>query len=46
VKKKNNESVKRYEVLVSEFTKTVSKNVLEILKNLNLEFETFLKSNE
>ena len=42
----NSESVKRYGVLVSEFTKTVSKNVLEMLKNLNLEFEIFLKSNE
>ena len=42
----NSESVKKYGVLVSEFTKTVSKNVLEMLKNLNLEFEIFLKSNE
>ena len=32
--------------LVSEFTKTVSKNVLEMTENLNKEFDNFLKSNE
>ena len=42
----NSESIKKYGVLVSEFTKTVSKNVLEMTENLNKEFDNFLKSNE
>ncbi len=42
----NSESIKKYGVLVSEFTKTVSKNVLEMTEKLNKEFDDFLKSNE
>ena len=41
----NSESVKKYGVLVTEFTKTVSYEVLNLLNELYIEFQKFLQEN-
>lgn len=41
----NSESVKKYGVLVTEFTKTVSHEVLNLLNELYIEFQKFLQEN-
>ena len=41
----NSESVKKYGVLVTEFTKTISNEVLRLLLELRREFDIFLTEN-
>ena len=41
----NSDSVKKYGILVTEFTKTVSNEVLRLLAELRLDFDTFLSEN-
>ena len=41
----NSDNLKKFGVLLNNFTKTVSADVLKMLKELKIEFEEFLKIN-